>query len=42
LDVVATEVHYTPRTTSFTLLWWGGEFKIVTPLIGDFNVYNIS
>jgi UDP-N-acetylmuramoyl-L-alanyl-D-glutamate--2,6-diaminopimelate ligase len=42
LDVVATAVRYTPRETRFTLLWWGGDFEIVTPLIGDFNVYNIS
>jgi UDP-N-acetylmuramoyl-L-alanyl-D-glutamate--2,6-diaminopimelate ligase len=42
LDVVATDVHYTPQETRFTLLWWGGDFEIVTPLIGDFNVYNIS
>jgi len=42
LDVAATMVEYTPRETRFTLLWWGGDFEIVTPLIGDFNVYNIS
>jgi UDP-N-acetylmuramoyl-L-alanyl-D-glutamate--2,6-diaminopimelate ligase len=42
LDVVATDVHYTPRETHFRLLWWGGDFEIATPLIGDFNVYNIA
>lgn len=42
LDVVATDVQYTPRETRFRLLWWGGEFDITTPLIGDFNVYNIA
>jgi UDP-N-acetylmuramoyl-L-alanyl-D-glutamate--2,6-diaminopimelate ligase len=41
LDVVATDIRYTPQETRFTLLWWGGDFEIVTPLIGDFNVYNI-
>ncbi len=42
LDVVATDVHYTPRETHFRLFWWGGDFEITTPLIGDFNVYNIA
>ena len=46
LDAVATDVHYAPHETRFTLLWWGsaeqGDLEIVTPLIGDFNVYNIS
>ncbi len=41
-DVVATAIRSTPQDTRFTLLWWGGDFEIVTPLIGDFNVYNIS
>lgn len=46
LDVVATNVVYSPQETRFTLLWWGqtdvNGFEISTPLIGDFNVYNIS
>jgi UDP-N-acetylmuramoyl-L-alanyl-D-glutamate--2,6-diaminopimelate ligase len=54
LDVAATGIRYTPQETRFTLLWRGdsdgkeagkenpNEFEIVTPLIGDFNVYNIS
>lgn len=42
LDVVATDVEYTPRETRFHLVWWEGNFEIVTPLIGDFNVYNIT
>ena len=42
LDAIATNVRYTPQETRFTLLWWGGDFEIVTPLIGDFNVYNIT
>ncbi|MCC6454437.1 MAG: UDP-N-acetylmuramoyl-L-alanyl-D-glutamate--2,6-diaminopimelate ligase [Caldilineaceae bacterium] len=46
LDVVATDVQYTPRETRFTLLWQDNDvendFEIVTPLIGDFNVYNIT
>lgn len=42
LDVIATNLRYSPQETRFTLIWWGGDFEIVTPLIGDFNVYNIS
>lgn len=49
LDVVATNVVYSPQETRFTILWRdtgnrgnSSEFDIVTPLIGDFNVYNIS
>jgi UDP-N-acetylmuramoyl-L-alanyl-D-glutamate--2,6-diaminopimelate ligase len=41
LDVVATEVRYAPQQTSFTLLSREGGFAITTPLIGEFNVYNI-
>lgn len=41
-DLVATAIAYTPQATTFTVLWWGGEFEVATPLIGDFNVYNIS
>lgn len=50
LDVVATDIFYSPQETRFRLLWRtndaressSDEFEIVTPLIGDFNVYNIS
>jgi UDP-N-acetylmuramoyl-L-alanyl-D-glutamate--2,6-diaminopimelate ligase len=42
LDVVATNVRYTPQETHFDLLWWGGHFALATPLIGEFNVYNIA
>jgi UDP-N-acetylmuramoyl-L-alanyl-D-glutamate--2,6-diaminopimelate ligase len=49
LDVVATNVVYSPQETRFTIMWRDeqnpgkrSEFDIVTPLIGDFNVYNIS
>lgn len=47
LDVVATNVRYSPQETQFTLLWRDeqngvSEFELVTPLIGNFNVYNIS
>ena len=42
LDVVATNVRYTPQETHFDLLWWGGRFELATPLIGEFNVYNVA
>ncbi len=46
LDVVATAVEHSPHETRFRLLWWGDAeasgIEIHTPLIGDFNVYNIS
>ncbi len=42
LAVAATEIVYTPQATRFAIVWWGGEFELVTPLIGDFNVYNIA
>ncbi|RIK54322.1 MAG: UDP-N-acetylmuramoyl-L-alanyl-D-glutamate--2,6-diaminopimelate ligase, partial [Chloroflexi bacterium] len=41
LDVVATGVRYAPQQTDFTLLSREGGFAIATPLIGEFNVYNI-
>ncbi|MCC6170297.1 MAG: UDP-N-acetylmuramoyl-L-alanyl-D-glutamate--2,6-diaminopimelate ligase [Caldilineaceae bacterium] len=41
LDVVATDVRYAPQQTHFMLLCREGEFAIATPLIGEFNVYNI-
>jgi len=41
LDVVATDVAYTTDRTRFSVAWWGGVFPVETPLIGEFNVYNI-
>ncbi len=40
-DVRAANIVYLPNQTSFTCQWWGGEFEVVTQLIGDFNVYNV-
>lgn len=42
LAAAATAITYSPQNTRFTLVWWGGEFALRTPLIGDFNVYNIT
>jgi UDP-N-acetylmuramoyl-L-alanyl-D-glutamate--2,6-diaminopimelate ligase len=41
VDVAAAEVRYSPARTEFMLVWWGGEFRVETPLIGEFNVYNV-
>ncbi len=40
-DVTATEIRYQPNSTQFRLTWWGGEFEIVSPLIGEFNLHNV-
>ena len=42
LDVVATAVYYSPRDTRFQIVWPQGHFELVSPLIGEFNVYNIT
>jgi UDP-N-acetylmuramoyl-L-alanyl-D-glutamate--2,6-diaminopimelate ligase len=42
LDVCAADVVLSPQATDFTLHWWGGSFPLATPLIGDFNVYNVT
>lgn len=40
-DVLATGLNYAPDLTRFDLRWWGGEFSVASPLIGEFNVYNV-
>jgi UDP-N-acetylmuramoyl-L-alanyl-D-glutamate--2,6-diaminopimelate ligase len=40
-DVVAHNIVYAPDRTHFQVHWWGGEFLAESPLIGDFNVYNV-
>ncbi|HXF64065.1 MAG TPA: UDP-N-acetylmuramoyl-L-alanyl-D-glutamate--2,6-diaminopimelate ligase [Caldilineaceae bacterium] len=42
LRVAATEVVYSPQETRLTLLWPEGELAVSTPLIGEFNVYNVA
>ena len=42
LDVCAADVLLSPQATDFTLHWWGGSFPLSTPLIGDFNIYNVT
>src|SRR5690606_33933120 len=41
LDVVATDVVYAPQQTRFQILAREAAFAVETPLIGEFNVYNI-
>lgn len=40
-DLYAAQVHYRPERTEFVVHWWGGEFSLTSPLIGEFNVYNV-
>jgi UDP-N-acetylmuramoyl-L-alanyl-D-glutamate--2,6-diaminopimelate ligase len=40
-DVVASAIVYAPDCTRFQIRWWDGEFLVESPLIGDFNVYNV-
>jgi UDP-N-acetylmuramoyl-L-alanyl-D-glutamate--2,6-diaminopimelate ligase len=40
-DVVAEQPVYAPDRTHFTIRWWGGEFGVESPLIGEFNVHNV-
>lgn len=40
-DVSALDIHYRPDRSEFRLRWWGGEFVVSSPLIGDFNLYNV-
>lgn len=40
-DLYATDLVYAPDSTRFTVHWWGGSFPVASPLLGDFNVYNV-
>jgi len=42
LDVAIRNVHYEPGATRFEVRWWGGVFAVESPLIGEFNVYNVA
>jgi UDP-N-acetylmuramoyl-L-alanyl-D-glutamate--2,6-diaminopimelate ligase len=37
----STHVRYETDATRFDVRWWGGRFPVVSPLIGEFNVYNV-
>jgi UDP-N-acetylmuramoyl-L-alanyl-D-glutamate--2,6-diaminopimelate ligase len=41
-DLYATNVEYRPDSIRFRLhWWWGPAFDVHTPLIGEFNLYNV-
>lgn len=40
-DYQATNIHYTDSGTHFTLNYKDETYEIQTPLIGEFNVYNV-
>lgn len=40
-DVRATQIHYSVKGTSFTILYPGGAFAVETVLLGEHNVLNI-
>ena len=40
-DVFATNITYRPDRTQFDIITADTRFPVMTPLIGDFNVYNI-
>lgn len=42
LDVTVEFIDYDTDATRFELRWWGGRFGIESPLIGEFNVYNVA
>jgi UDP-N-acetylmuramoyl-L-alanyl-D-glutamate--2,6-diaminopimelate ligase len=42
LDVAIEQVRYATGATRFDVRWWGGLFPVASPLIGEFNVYNVA
>ncbi len=42
LDVAVDNVRYEADATRFDVQWWGGSFAVVSPLIGEFNIYNVA
>lgn len=42
LDVAVEQIAYDADATRFALRWWNGRFSIDSPLIGEFNVYNVA
>jgi len=40
--VAVEHVRYETDATRFDVRWWGGHFPVVSPLIGEFNVYNVA
>jgi UDP-N-acetylmuramoyl-L-alanyl-D-glutamate--2,6-diaminopimelate ligase len=42
LDVAVETVAYGVSATRFVIRWWDGRFAIESPLVGEFNVYNVA
>ncbi len=42
LDVTVSDVRFQPEATHFVLNGWKEKFAIESPLIGEFNVYNVA
>lgn len=42
LDVAVEAIDYGVDATRFDLRWWDGRFAVESPLIGEFNVYNVA
>lgn len=40
-DFRAKDIDYGEQDTRFTLVYEGGELRIVSPLLGEFNVHNV-
>lgn len=40
-DIQALDVEYTERQTRFTLQWPSGKIRVVSPLLGAFNLSNL-
>lgn len=40
-DYQASDIRYTEAGTHFTMTYKGEDYEIQTPLIGEFNVYNV-
>lgn len=40
-DIRAEDIVYTERETRFTLVWPAGQIKLVSPLLGEFNLQNV-
>ncbi len=41
-DVVIEDIDTEVDATRFVVRWWGGRFAVESPLIGEFNVYNVA
>lgn len=40
-DIRAEDIRFSERDTRFALVWPGGRVKLVSPLLGEFNLQNV-